>query len=202
MSKIRERQFDHQGDLTAPTPDTQHWVVYTQKKADSPFKWAGSLNAPDLELAMQFAGEHYGLDEACVALIAHHADYLTDGPCGKTPLLPSDASGSDGSSWTVFTLPRRGGNLQQAGTVNAPDAETAIDRATAEFANGKIHQIRVVPSDKIYMMSSKSELVWRLHDMDYKFAKGYSKGVRSKWTRIRDSKEYEEYRKEDIHKHF
>ena len=27
--------------------------------------------------------------------------------------------------------------------------------------------------------------IWRLHDMTYKLARGYSKEVRAKWTRIR-----------------
>ena len=202
MSKIRERQFDHDGDLAPPTPDTGHWVVYTQKKAESPFKWAGSLNAPDLDLAMQFAGEHYGLDEACIAVLAHHADDATDGPCGLEPLEPGDEAGDDGSSWSVFALPRRGGNLQQAGTVQAPDARTAIARATKAFADGKIVQVRVVPTDKLYLSAGESSLIWRLHDMDYKFARGYSKDVRAKWTRIRDEQTYEDYRKEDIHTHF
>ncbi|MDG2424651.1 MAG: hypothetical protein P8M22_11805 [Phycisphaerales bacterium] len=202
MSKIRERQFDHESELTAPTPDTEHWIIYTQKKPEAPFKWAGSLNAPDLELAMQFAGEHYGLDEACVAFVVHHADQATDGPCGIEPLEPGNANGTDGPSWSVFTLPRRGGNLQQAGTINAADAETALARATTTFADGKFHQVRVVPSDQLFLCTGESTLIWRLHDMDYKFAKGYSKGVRAKWTRIRDKQSYEEYRKEDIHKHF
>ena len=41
-------------------------------------------------------------------------------------------------------------------------------------------------------------MIWRLHDMNYKFARGYSKGVREKWTRIRDEETYEDYRKEDF----
>lgn len=202
MSKIRARHFDHDGDLAPPTPDTEHWVVYTQKKPESPFKWAGSLNAPDLDLAMQFAGEHYGLDEVCVAFIVHHADDATDGPCGLEPLLPGDTTGEDGSPWSVFALPRRGGNLHQAGTVNAPDAVTAIARATTLFADGKIFQIRVAPTDRLFLSTGESSLIWRLHDMDYKFARGYSKSVRTKWTRIRDEDTYEDYRKEDLHTHF
>ena len=38
--------------------------------------------------------------------------------------------------------------------------------------------------------------------MTYKLAKGYSKQVRSKWTRIRDNPAYEQYQKEDIETHF
>lgn len=202
MSKIREQSFEFGEALSAPTPDTEHWIVYTCKKEGSPFKWAGSLNASDLALAMQFAGEHYGLDEACVAVCTHHARDAHDGPCGVEPIEPGNASGDDGESWTVFVLPRRGGNLEQAGDVKAPDADTALARGTAAFADGRIVQIRVVPSDRIFVSDGTEGLIWRLHDMNYKFARGYSKDVRAKWTRIRDEQTYEDYRQEDIHTHF
>ena len=202
MSKIREQLIQHEGDLPPGTPDTEHWIVYTQKKTGAPFKWAGSLNAPDKELAVQFAGEHYGLDEACTAILTHHASFAHDGPCGLEPLQPGDAVGDDGPKWCVFGLPRRGGNLTLAGTINAPDVETAILRGTCEHANGKFVQFRVVPEKEILIADGKGTLIWRLHDMNYKFARGYSKDVREKWTRIRDEEKYEDYRKEDIHNHF
>ena len=202
MSKIRQQLIQHEGDLPPATPDTEPWIVYTQKKEGSAFKWAGALNAPDRDLAMQFAGEHYGLDEACIAVMAHHASDAVDGPCGIEPLTGGNASGNDGEPWCAFGLPRRGGNLELLGSVMAPSASAALERATSAFANGKIVQFRVVPESKVMISNGESGLVWRLHDMTYKFAKGYSKGVRAKWTRIRDESTYEEYRKEDIHKHF
>ncbi|MBG83600.1 MAG: hypothetical protein CMJ40_03520 [Phycisphaerae bacterium] len=202
MSKFRDQIIQHEGELPPGTPDTEHWIVYTQKKTGAPFKWAGSLNAPDAELAVQFAGEHYGLDEACVAVLTHHASFANDGPCGIEPLERGDTDGDDGTSWCAFGLPRRGGNLNLLGTVKAPDAATAIERATCQYANGKIVQFRVVPEDKILISDGRGSLIWRLHDMNYKFARGYSKVVREKWTRIRDEEEYEDYRKEDIHRHF
>jgi len=202
MSKIRTRQFEFAEELTPPTPDTGHWVVYTRKKDGAPYRWAGSINAPDLDLALQFAREHYGLDESCIALVVHRAEDATDGPCGLDPLEPGEATGQDGTAWNVFTLARRGGNAESAGSVNAPDAQTAIARATTCCANGRIVQIRVVPSERLYETTDDSMLIWRLHDMNYKLARGYSKDVRTKWTRIRDEQTYEDYRKEDIHTHF
>ena len=202
MSKIRQQLIQHEGDLPPATPDTDHWIVYTQTKKGAAFRWAGSLNAPDQALAVQFAGEHYGLDEACVALLVHPARVAVDGPCGIDPLEAGDASGEDGVPWCVFGLPRRGGNLVVVGTIVAPCGETALDRATTAFANGRIVQFRVVPEDQVIISDGDSGLIWRLHDMTYKFARGYTKGVRLKWTRIRDEATYEDYRKEDIHKHF
>lgn len=202
MSKIRETIVNFDADLPAPTPDHRQWVVYTCKRAGAPYKWAGYLEAPDIELALQYSREHYGLDEACIGIICHDHTDGTDGPYGLEPLLPGEAHGEDGDCWTVFTLVHRGGNHQTAGNVKAPDAKTALQRATAVFADGKIRSIRVVKSDRIFMTNDDESPIWPNHDMTYKLAKGYSKDVRAKWARFRDERTYEQYRKEDIAKHF
>jgi 1,2-phenylacetyl-CoA epoxidase PaaB subunit len=202
MSKVRERTLSPAGELSAPTPDAKQWVVYTQKRKDAPFKWAGTVEAVDTELALQYSREHYGLDEACVGLIAYERDKSVDGEYSIGPLTPSSADGEDGDEWLVFTLAKRGGNHQTAGTVKAPDAATAINRATAAFANGKVCNIRVVPASQVHETTEQKMVIWRTHDMTYKLAKGYSKQVRSKWTRIRDNPAYEQYQKEDIETHF
>ena len=76
-----------------------------------------------------------------MGLIAYERDKSVDGEYSIGPLTPSSADGEDGEEWLVFTLAKRGGNHQTAGTVKAPDAATAISRATAAFANGKVCNI-------------------------------------------------------------
>jgi 1,2-phenylacetyl-CoA epoxidase PaaB subunit len=191
-----------EGELPAPTPDATQWVVYTQKREGAAFKWAGTIEAVDTELALQYSREHYGLDEACVGLIAYRRADSVDGEYSVGPLTPSQAEGADGDEWLVFTLAKRGGNHQTAGTVMAPDATTAIDRATAAFANGKVCNIRVVLASRVHKTTEEEMVIWRTHDMTYKLAKGYSKQVRSKWTQIRDNPAYEQYKKDDIESHF
>ena len=202
MANISETPLTFDHDLPEPTPDVKHWVVYTSKRTDAPHKWAGYVDAPDHDLALQYAREHYGLDEACVGIICHEHEDATDGPYGLEPLSSGTAAGDDGEPWTVFTLRRRGANHETAGVVNAPDAETAIARATARFADGRIHNIRVVPASRVHETTEDELIIWRTHDMNYKLAKGYSKEVRAKWSRFRDEQTYEQYRKEDIAKHF
>jgi len=202
MSKVRQRELTFGEALPDPTPDARHWVIYTRRRDGVPFKWAGYIDAPDVELALQYAREHYGLDEACVGILTHEHEDAVDGEYGLDPLVPGDASGDDGDPWTVFTLDRRGGNHLTAGTVRAPDAETAIQRARTTFADGRICNLRVVPADKIHETTADDMVIWRHHDMDYKLARGYSKVVRAKWTRIRDTKAYEQYQQEDIGEHF
>lgn len=202
MSKVRERTLSAEGELPAPTPDAKQWVVYTQKRKGAPSKWAGTVEAVDAELALQYSREHYGLDEACVSLIIYERGDSVDGEYSIGPLAPTKADGADGDEWLVFTLAKRGGNHQTAGTVKAPDAATAIDRATADFADGKVCNIRVVLASRVHKTTEEEMVIWRTHDMTYKLAKGYSKQVRSKWTRIRDNPAYEQYQKEDIETHF
>lgn len=202
MSKLRDHMPPLDSDLPEPIKDGRHWVIYTSKRDGAPYRWAGYLDAPDRDLALQYAREHYGLDEACVGIICHEHHLATDGPYGLSPLQPTSASGDDGDTWTVFTLLRRGGIHQTAGTVQAPDANKAINRATASFADGRIHSIRVVRSSDIFTTTKEELIIWRTHDMTYKLAKGYSKLVREKWTQFRDEKTYEQYRKEDIANHF
>jgi 1,2-phenylacetyl-CoA epoxidase PaaB subunit len=202
VSKIREQEFVLSDALPDPTPDTRHWVVYTSKRAGAPHKWAGYVDAPDTELALQFAREHYGLDEVCVGILAHEHKDAVDGEYALEPLDRGDASGQDGPEWTVFTLERRGGTHQTIGVVNAPDAATAIDRGRGLFAGKRVRSLRVVPSDKIHTTTAEELTIWRLHDMEYKLAKGYSKIVRTKWTKIRDELTYEEYQQDDIVTHF
>jgi len=202
MSKVRQQDLTVGDTLPDPTPDSRHWVIYTRKRAGVPFKWAGYIDAPDVELALQYAREHYGLDEACVGILTHEHEDATDGPYEHEPLAASDASGDDGDPWTVLTLNRRGGTHVTAGTVRAPNAATAIERASATFADGRIRNVRVVPANKIYETTADDMVIWRHHDMSYKLARGYSKVVRAKWTRIRDTKAYEQYQQEDIGEHF
>jgi len=202
MSKIRQHIPTCQGELPEPTPDAARWVIYTRKRPDAPFKWAGGLNAVDEALALQYAREHYGLDETCDAILAHLECDATDGPYGLEPLEPGTDIGEDGAPWQVLTLRKRGGNLQTAGVVHAPDAATALERAQTHFADGRICNIRVVPLDKVLMTDATDMPIWRLHDMTYKLARGYSKEVRAKWTRIRDEQTYEDYRQGDIATHF
>jgi len=202
MSKIREQELTFGDSLPDPTPDTRHWVVYTSKRDGAPYKWAGYIDAPDAELALQFAREHYGLDETCVGILAHEHEDAVDGEYSLEPLQRGNDTGDDGREWTVFTLERRGGNHQTAGVVKAPDAATAIERGQTLFAGDRVRSLRVVPTDKLQKTTAEELVIWRLHDMDYKLAKGYSKIVRAKWTKIRDEPDYEEYRQEDIAKHF
>ncbi len=202
MSKRRQQTYEFAGELPTGKPDDTHWVVYTRKKMDGPARWAGYLDAVDVELAMQYAREHYGLDEACTGILIHPHDALHDCEYGIDPIEGGDATGDDGESWIVFTQRRRGMIHIEAGAVHAPDADTALARARTIHADGRITNIRVVRTADCTEVHPDDVPLWRDHDMTYKFARGYSKGVRSKWSNFRSEEDLERYRRGDLKEHF
>ena len=202
MSKRRDIMYDFPGDLPEGKPDDAHWVVYTRKKEGGPARWAGYLDAVDVDLALQYSREHYGLDEACAGTLIHRHEALTDSEYGIHPIPAGDASGDDGEAWTVFAQRRRGMIHIEAGAVHAADAATAVVRARSKFANGKVSNIRVVRTDDCFEATPAELAIWREHDMSYKLARGYSKTVRAKWTNFRSEEDLERYRKGDLKEHF
>ncbi len=69
VSKIRETPIAAQGDLTAAVEgDALPYEVFVQLTRGTPHLHAGTVDAPDEELAMRYAREHYGRDQECVHL--------------------------------------------------------------------------------------------------------------------------------------
>ena len=128
MSKIRAQVPVETGELEAPTlGDMKAYEVFVQVERGKPHTHCGSLEAPDDAMALYYAREHYGRDQACV-------------------------------------------------------------------------QVWVVPRDAVLRTDYDKDLVFRLTDQSYRFAKGYD--VRGKWRKFRDQKADAEYAKEDIRHHF
>ncbi|MCH2136696.1 MAG: hypothetical protein MK101_08955 [Phycisphaerales bacterium] len=202
MSKRRHITYEFDGDLPEGTGDDAHWVVYTRKNAGGPARWAGYLDAVDVDLALQYSREHYGLDEACVGTLIHRHDAMTDSEYGLEPLSPASAKGDDGEPWVVFVQKGRGNIHIEAGLVHAPNARTAIARGIASFAGGKVTNVRVVLQADCHEAMQEDLAIWREHDLSYKYARGYSKDVRAKWRTFRDEADLEGYRAGDIKEHF
>ena len=205
MSKIRQRDFTFAEELPPPADGTVHsYVVYTAKKDGAAHRYAGYLNAPDADLALEFACEHYGQDEVCTGIWIHLADDIHETPCADEKVDPT--SGNDAEDvetdpiWIVFTQKFRGGIHVEVGPVHAPDAEIALSKAVARHGEDAV-QVRVVARDRIDA-TEPGQLIWRTHDQTYRLARGYSKSVRAKWDAVRKREDVDEYTKEDIENHF
>ncbi len=68
MSRLREQlDLPDPGDLKVPAEaDAQPFEVFVQLVRGKPHVHAGTVDAVDAEMALQFAREHYGQDQACV----------------------------------------------------------------------------------------------------------------------------------------
>ncbi len=128
LSRIRANIPDYAADSVVPAePEMRRYEVFTQQERGKSHVHAGSLDAPDDELAMLFAREHYGRDQDCV-------------------------------------------------------------------------QVWVVPREAILRTDYEKDLVFRLTDQSYRFARGYNVG--EKWRQFMSQKEYSDYKKEDIREHY
>lgn len=128
LSAYRDNVPTPTSDLAAPAEgDLKAYEVFIQVERGRPHTYAGSVDAADDAMALLFAREHYGRDQACA-------------------------------------------------------------------------QVWVVPRSAIVRTDYDKDLVFRLSDQNYRFAKGYPVG--EKWKKFMSQKEYSEYKQGDIKEHF
>ena len=102
----------------------------------------------------------------------------------------------------VFTQKRSGDLLTEAGTVQAPHSENALQAARQMLDDADaLHCIWIVDWDDI-IATNEGEMIWRNTDQTYRLARGYSKDVRRKWEAIRAAREVDEYQSEDLKEMF
>ncbi len=69
MSKIRERFQAQEGELgTPPEPDPKPYEVFIKLTPGQPHTHAGTVDAVDDKMALEYARKHYGRDQECVRL--------------------------------------------------------------------------------------------------------------------------------------
>ncbi|MFQ5490123.1 MAG: 1,2-phenylacetyl-CoA epoxidase subunit B [Phycisphaerae bacterium] len=67
MSKIRQEFQAGAGELaTPPETDSQPYEVFIQLTRGQPHSHAGTVDAVDGQMAMEYARKHYGRDQECV----------------------------------------------------------------------------------------------------------------------------------------
>lgn len=102
----------------------------------------------------------------------------------------------------VFIQLRQGEPHEHAGSLDAVDIDQALTLAMQHYGRDQ-SCLHVWVADRAAMRGSETtgDVVFRLTNQDYRFAKGYNE-VRKKWERIRAKKDVDEYVKEDLHDHF
>lgn len=108
-----------------------------------------------------------------------------------------DADGAHLKSYEVFVQVERGKSQTHVGSVDAVDDEMALLFAREHFGRDQpCVQVWVCPREAITKTQSDGDLLFRLSDQSYRFAKGYEVG--RKWREFRAQRDYDEYRREDL----
>ena len=194
MSKLRQDVEIVTGDLQGDAGgDLAPYVVFTRLKQDGPFVYAGWVDECDDAMAMHFACEHYGQDQACTCLCVIHRKDLY-GTEAHMP-LPSDAG--ERRAWVVFRQNDPGGLFSSVDSVEAESPAAAVEASAQANANA----IWVAPQSEV-IESDPDAVIWRYTDQSYRLARGYGKLVRQKWEAVRAERAINEYEKEDIKESF
>lgn len=184
-------QFPEEGDMDA-------YVIFTQLKDAGPHIYAGWVNAPDDEMALHFACEHYGQDQVCVNIWAIPREAI-----GSTEsALPTSSEAGPLRTFEIFTQQNAGDQYVSVDKTQASNSQQALEQAKQTLPNSdKLQSIWVAPQDMI-LITKHDEVIWRLTNQDYRMARGYAKNVRSKWEKIRAERDLKEYEKEDLKEMF
>lgn len=103
--------------------------------------------------------------------------------------------------YEVFIQLERGKPHQYAGSVDAADDQMALLFAREHFGRDQeCVQVWVVSRSAIVRTEYGKDVVFRLSDQSYRFARGYNVG--EKWRQFMSRKEYDEYRRGDLKEHY
>lgn len=122
----------------------------------------------------------------------------------EIPVYPAELdkpAEGDLRAYEVFVQLERGKPHSYAGSVDAADDAMAMLFAREHYGRDQACvQIWVVPRSAIIRTDYEKDLVFRLSDQNYRFAKGYNVG--EKWRKFMSQREYSEYKQGDIKEHF
>jgi 1,2-phenylacetyl-CoA epoxidase PaaB subunit len=218
MSKLRQ-QVDAAPSMAAvdapPAGDLRAFVVFTQLKKGGPYIYAGWLDAPDEQMALTLAREHYGRDQVTTGLWLASREFIGGLRENLTAQQEPVASPRE---YQIFTQQNAGDQHVSSARITARSAAEAIvfynglrdsrtkgEATTPQSLGSSIlsppHGIWAIPVDEI-TATEEGELIWRFTDQSYRLARGYSKSVREKWEKVRGAKKTDEYEKEDLKETF
>ena len=139
------------------------YQVFEKERADLPYRNAGSVHAPDAELAMENARDVFVRRPNCLSLwvVPEHAIFsktvqeLQDG-AWRAPESPSDASVE-----TYFVFQKQGQIARETfvahvGQVNASSPQDALATALETFPNKNVFVWWVVP-ERVIIKSEDSD---------------------------------------------
>lgn len=196
MSKIRQDVPRTDSGLSArEEPDLRGYVILTQLKKGGPFVYAGWLDAPDDEMAMILAKEHYGQDQKCEAIWAAPREFIGG---LRENMDAAEEPVDESRPYQIFVQPNAGDQHESSVEVTATSASAGLDQARRTIDGAMdMHNLWAIPKSEI-IATKPGELIWRHTDQTYRLARGYSKDVREKWQKIRAERDIKAYERDDL----
>lgn len=149
--------------------DTQwpRWVVLHQGTERDPHRYAGSVHAPDAEIALQNARDVFVRRPECVSLWVVRADHVLARTAEELALTPSPSLPIEGGSgaaepYYVFQKIGQKGVHQHVGEVEAAAAGEAMQRALAAFEHRSVLVWWVFPARAVAKSGPEDVDVYRI----------------------------------------
>ncbi|WP_323757429.1 phenylacetic acid degradation b [Roseivirga sp.] len=164
------------------------YEAFIETKEGKPFEHAGSIHAPNEEMAFLFAKEQYSrrgmfCNALCVVKTENIkvSDYTDNGE-DVYNLVCVKPSGVDRDSFEVFHLAKRGKHHKYEGSVMAKDYEDALAKAKADFQSDKpVFNVWIVKSEHILASDEDDRDIWdTLKEKKYRDAIDYKAGDKIK----------------------
>ncbi len=142
--------------------DTQWpaFYVFTQPAPDKPHENAGTVHAPDAELALLNARDVFVRRPECVDLwvVPASAVYAWTAAAPEGPPAPEGAG--EVERYLVFVKPRQRGTHTHVGEVEAASPAEALRRARQTFAGEDIGAWWVVPAREVVASDPQEAESW------------------------------------------
>jgi ring-1,2-phenylacetyl-CoA epoxidase subunit PaaB len=108
---------------------------------------------------------------------------------------------TDAQPYEVFVQLQRGKPHVHAGTLDAVDAEMALQYAREHYGQDQacVH-LWVVPRSAMRGTDYDQDVITRLSDRSYRYARGYQ--VHNRWKQFRSKKDLDKYEQEDLKEAF
>jgi len=161
---------------------------FTQTKEGKPFEHAGTVHAPNEEMAFLFAKEQFSRRGTfCYALCVVKTELIlvsefTDNGQDVYDTFKGNYSGDTSQSFEVFHLLKRGKNHKHIGTVEAKNFEDALLASKETYPRDKpVFNVWIAKSEDILMSDEEDADIWNtLKEKKYRDAMDYKAADRIK----------------------
>ncbi len=154
--------------------------VFLQLKEGKLFEHAGSVHAPNKELAFIMAKEQFSRRYTCTGLaVADTRDItlspLTEGDQSAYDVISVKKKEGSKSAFQVFHLLKRGRQHVFAATIEAVDIEDCFARAKEQFgAHKPIYNIWIIHLNDMLYAAEEDKIIWNtLHEKKFRDASDY-----------------------------